>query len=95
MENFHYPGMRHWLFQYYYLIMIKNHLSLVTTSLNGVICKLMEIMVNHHLALFLEKNALISSDQSGFQQGWSPVDHLVALESDDQNVSYFLNGLWL
>ncbi|OOZ40505.1 reverse transcriptase domain-containing protein [Solemya elarraichensis gill symbiont] len=68
-------------------------------ALTSCLCKTMEKMVNARLLWYLEKNSLISPNQSGFRKNRSTLDQLIALEDSihtaflnkEYNVNVFLD----
>ena len=50
-------------------------------SLTSCLCKTMERMINTRLVWFLEKNNIITRNQSGFRHGRSTIDQLTRLET--------------
>jgi hypothetical protein len=49
-------------------------------SLTSTLCKVMEAMVNKRLQWFMEKNNLISTNQSGFRKHKSTIDQILKLQ---------------
>ncbi|GBN44998.1 putative RNA-directed DNA polymerase from transposon BS, partial [Araneus ventricosus] len=54
-------------------------------ALTNCICKILEKMVNKRLIYYLENNNFFSPFQSGFRQGRSTTDNLLALETEIRN----------
>ncbi|GBM15893.1 RNA-directed DNA polymerase from mobile element jockey [Araneus ventricosus] len=54
-------------------------------ALTSCLCKILEKMVNKRLIYYLETNKIFSPFQSGFRQGRSTVDNLLALETEIRN----------
>ncbi|GBN55468.1 putative RNA-directed DNA polymerase from transposon X-element [Araneus ventricosus] len=54
-------------------------------ALTNCMCKILEKMANKRLVYYLETNSLLSPFQSGFRQGRSTIDNLLALETEIRN----------
>ncbi|GBN13046.1 putative RNA-directed DNA polymerase from transposon X-element [Araneus ventricosus] len=54
-------------------------------ALTNCMCKILEKMANKRLVYYLETNGFFSPFQSGFRQGRSTIDNLLALETEIRN----------
>ncbi|GBO11682.1 RNA-directed DNA polymerase from mobile element jockey [Araneus ventricosus] len=54
-------------------------------ALTNCMCKILEKMANKRLVYYLETNGVLSPFQSGFRQGRSTIDNLLALETEIRN----------